>query len=114
MKNKGKVEDGRTCTFLETHPKSFNTETQAGSGAQCLPPLHVPGFQHRLLSSLLCCWGLWVHSYHLLIHVLAGLWPFSRNLQLILEVCAVVNSVSMSLLLSGKYVLEHKARKRAS
>lgn len=93
MKNKGKVEDGRTCAFLEIHPKSFNPETQAGGGAQRLPPLHVSGLQHCLLSSLLCCGGLWVHSYHLLIHVLAGLRPFSGNLQLVLEVSAVVNSV---------------------
>lgn len=100
---KGQVEEGRNCIILETHPESFNTEPQAGSGAECLPPLHVSGFQHCLLSSLLCCWGLWVHSYHLLIHILAGLRTFSRNLQLILEVCAVGDSVSVPvLLLLGK------------
>lgn len=103
MSNRGKVEDGLICIICETHPESFNPEPQTGGGAQCLPPLHVPCFQHCLLSSLLCGWCLRIHSDHLLIHVLAGLWPFPRNLQLILEICAVENSASMPALSLGKH-----------
>lgn len=113
MNNRGKVEDGLTCIICGTHPEPFNPEPQAGGGAQCLPPLHVPCFQHCLLSPLLCGWCLRIHRDHLLIHVLAGLWPFSRNLQLILEVCAVENSASVPALSLGKYVRQYKTGKRA-
>lgn len=77
------------------YPESFDTETQRRGGAQRLPPLHVPGFQHCLLGSLLHRRGLWVHCHHLLIHVVAGLRPLFGQQQLPLQVRAVKESASL-------------------
>lgn len=74
---------------MRAYPESFDTEAQSCCGAQRLPPLHVPGFQHCLLGSFLDCWRLWVHSHHLFIHVVTRLGPFSGHQQLFLAVCAV-------------------------
>lgn len=91
----------------EAYPESFNTETQSCSGAQRLPPLHVPGFQHSLLVSFMGCWSLWVHSYHLLVHVFTRLRPFSGNEQFFLKVRAVKDSASMSLSLLWLQHINH-------
>lgn len=80
--------------------ESFDAETQSWRGAQSLPPLHVPGFQHRLLGSFLGCWDLWVHSHHLLVHVMTRLGPLSGHQQLLLEVRAVKESI-----VTGAYIL---------
>ncbi len=52
---------------------ALDAEAQRGGWAEGFSPLHVSGFEYRLLGPLLLSRGVWVHRYHFFIHVFAWL-----------------------------------------